>query len=412
MSGDKFPMITGVLTPFYLIWSHYIISIHSSITPFNLSHFLYPKVTSFTESDTPLPQPPPFLQGVLDAIANKERWAVEDIRVSEVDMKKAKYRTGLRYELRVRFGKAEIVLKMHEELSEWKKMMDQMNGTLNFESLATIIATEAVIDSFKIEGPFELRVTSDNDQLSLLLPLNMTHSGLKQISVGEGILVEVQGAREISMFHHPTISTNRNWNYVGTILPGLCTAPTPIRILGPAFVLAHRNQRPTTLVQTAFTSKNAIKLFPDKCYGMPNHKKPSSLHNSLSSRIGSLERVLRSFLNNSSSKSYNALGSVKTRVKPLSVFRFRLELEREIRDDDAFWSTSAKWRTRPTVERVYFEVLARIEDEVLRPLAIKKVRPMIDTDTFAWSSLSSNISFTQFPSVLLHPEALTLDVKW
>ncbi|CAA0830262.1 Unknown protein [Striga hermonthica] len=407
MSGDKFPMLTGVLTPFLLIWSHYVTSIHSSITPFNLSHFLYPKVTSFTESDTSLPQPPPFLQGVLDAIAKKERWAVEDIRVSEVDVKKAKYRTGLRYELRVHFGKAEIVLKMHDELSEWRKMMAQMNGTLNFEAMATIIATEAVIDSFKMEGPFELRVTSDNDQLSLVLPLNTTHSGLKQISVGEGILVDIQGAREISMFHPPTISTYGNWNYFGIILPGLCTAPTPIRILGPASVLAHRNQRPTALVQTAFTSEKAIKLLPDKCYG----KRQRRLHDSLSSRIGSLERVLRSFLNISSSKSY-ALGSVKTRVKPLSAFRFRLELEREIRDDDAFWSTSAEWRTRPTVERVYFEVLARIEDEVLRPLVIKKVRPMIDTDTFAWSSLSSNISFTQFPSVFLPPEALTLDVKW
>ncbi|KAL3646367.1 hypothetical protein CASFOL_011547 [Castilleja foliolosa] len=33
-----------------------------------------------------------------------------------------------------------------------------------------MIASEAVIESLQIEGPFELRVTRDDDKLSLTLP--------------------------------------------------------------------------------------------------------------------------------------------------------------------------------------------------------------------------------------------------
>ncbi|KAI6688954.1 hypothetical protein NL676_025782 [Syzygium grande] len=71
-----------------------------------------------------------------------------------------------------------------------------------------------------------------------------------------------------------------------------------------------------------------------------------------------------------------------------------------------------QWRTRPTVERVWFQVVARVDAETLTPLIINKVRPFSGGDTVAWSSLLPNISFTKFPSILVPPDALTLDVKW
>ncbi|KAL6521942.1 hypothetical protein OROMI_031819 [Orobanche minor] len=401
MPGNMFQMLTLILTSFLLIAVHTISSIHSSIIPppppFNFSHFLYPKVSTFTESNTPPPQPPHFLQSVLDTIAKKEKWALEDIRVSQLDAKKAKYSSGLRYELRVRFGKAEIVLKMYEELSVWKELVAlRKNGISSFEALAKSIASKAVIDSFKLEGPFELRVTRDDDQLSLMLPLNTSHSGLRRMSVGEGITVEIKGSEEISLSHPSVCHLPHGLLISMNIFPAFCKALPPVRIMGSASLVAYRNQRPNTPIQTAFTSKDAIKLLPDKCY----------LH-----RIALLERVLPSFLNERGN-TLSSLGSVKTRIKALTLFRFQLQLVRDIRDNDTFWSSLAEWRTRPSVERVLLEVVASLEGEVLKPLVIKKVGPVVDTDTFAWSSLSSNLSFTKFPSVLVPPEALTLDVKW
>ncbi|KAG8389985.1 hypothetical protein BUALT_Bualt01G0036300 [Buddleja alternifolia] len=505
MARNKLPMLSRIITLLSVIIIEPISLIQSSIIPppppFNLSHFIYPKVTAFTESNTP-PHPPYFLQGVLDAIANKEKlgmdyirvleldvkkakprikqkardqwacarcctpgvldaiankeklgmdyirvleldvkkakprikqkardqWAcagccppgvldaiankeklgLDHIRVLELDVKKAKYSTVQRYEFRVRVGKTEVVLKMHDEVSEWKKLVELGNNeSSDFEALVRRIGAKAVIDSFKIEGPFELRVARDDDQLSLALPLNTSYSGLRRISVGEGITVEVKGAEEISIFnpsdrhHHPYTDKS--------IWPALCTSLLPIRILGSASVFAYRNKRPSAHINTVFSSKNAIKLLPDKCYVRP--EKPKHIFNSLSIRISMLERVLRNLLNETGNQN-SALGSLKERIKASTLFRFQLGLEKDIRSNDTYWSTLADWRTRPIIERVFFEVVARMEGEVMKPLIIKKVRPFLDSDSFAWNSLLSNLSFTKFPSVLVPPEALTLDVKW
>ncbi|KAL0323090.1 UNVERIFIED_CONTAM: hypothetical protein Sangu_1928300 [Sesamum angustifolium] len=387
-------MLRRNFAPYLLIIIVQFVSlIRSSTVPpppaFNLSHFLYPKVTTFVESGIPS-QPPSFLQGVLDAITNKEKWVLEDIQVSELDVKKAKYRSVQRYEVQVRLGKARILLKMYEEVSEWKKMGELRNNeTSNFEALARKIGSEAVIDSFKIEGPFELRVAGNDDQLSLMLPLNTSYSGLRRISVGDGITVEVKGAEEISIFHPSDYHqlpfgafTKMKWNEVGSIWPALCKALLPVRILGSASVVAYRDRRPAAVIPTVFPSRDAIKLLPDKCYVGPRYEKPRHLPSPLSTRISLLDRILR------------------------------LEMERRIRINDTYWSTLAEWRTRPNTERVWFEVVARIEGQVLKPLVIKKVRPLIGTDSFAWSSLVSNLSFTKFPPALLPPKALTLGVKW
>lgn len=395
--------------------------IHSSIIPppppFNLSHFLYPKVTAFTESNVPL-QPPQFSQRVLDEIANKEKWALEDIRVSELDVKKAKYRTVQRYDFRVRVGKIEFALKMYDKASEWKKLVGIIeNRTSNFEALARRIGSTAVIDSFKVEGPLELMVVADDDRLSLMLPLNTSHFGLRRVLVGEGITVEVKGAENISMFRPSDyqflygIFSHRGWNDVRSVWPALCTRSLPIRVRGSATMVAYRNRRPGALIQTAFRSTDAIELLPERCYVRPNYDKSMQLHNSLRTRIALLKRVLRSLVNEAD-ETNAALGSVKVRIRAFPMYRFPLELERNIRSNDSYWSTLGEWRTRPATERVRFEVEARFEGGVLKPLLIKKTRPFMDTDSFTWSSLSSNVSFTMLPPLLVPPESLTLDVKW
>lgn len=112
------------------------------------------------------------IQGVLDSIADKEKWALEDFWVSELDVKKAKYKTVQRYDFRAHVGKIEVALKMHDETSEWKKLVGSRESELsNFEVLARKIGSTAVIDSFEVEGPLELMVVGEDDRLSLTLPV-------------------------------------------------------------------------------------------------------------------------------------------------------------------------------------------------------------------------------------------------
>lgn len=109
-------------------------------------------------------------QDVLKAISLRQRWDLEDVRISNLDLRKVRFGSAPRYEFRVGFGKIKWVIKHseEEEVGSWKKFR---NEKTDFGSLVTEAASiMGVLDTFKMEGPFELRVGGD-DQLSLLLPV-------------------------------------------------------------------------------------------------------------------------------------------------------------------------------------------------------------------------------------------------
>lgn len=247
---------------------------------------------------------------------------------------------------------------------------------------------------------------------------NTSYNGLRRLLVGKGITVEVKGAEEISLFHvsehHQPIygaMTHKEKNKSEFIWPALCAALSPVRIWGSASVVAYRTRNPSALIETVFPAGNTVELLPESCYIWPNYKKTRSLFSSIGFKVALLEKVLKSLSRERAGP--NAMsGSLKAKIRELSMFRFQLEVERKIRSNDPYWSKVAEWRTKPSVERSLFDVVAGIEGDVLKPIVVKKVRPFIEVDSFAWSNLLSNISFTKFPPALLPPEALTLDVKW
>nr|GLL48293.1 uncharacterized protein LOC109170426 [Ipomoea trifida] len=382
---------------------------------FNISHYLYPKATSFLFSQPPSPtsQPSFFLKDILEAIAKREKWDLEDIRVSKLDARRGKYRKLWKYEFGVRLGKTEFVFKVFDQVSQWTKFesMGKRNWS-DFESLIKEIGSKAVLDGFKIEGPLELYAAGDH-HLTLNLPLNTSIPGLKQILVSEGITIEVEGAEEITVFHTPT----RSGLFYGNAFTNMrsesqssCLSLLPIRVRGSASVTVYRTKNPDASIRTSFLSRGTVKLLPEKCYMKNVYRKQSSVFDSLSQRVTSLENVLKSFLGGRTNRN-TGLG-LKIRIKPSYIFRFQIELERNISSNDTYWSTLGEWRTRPAAERVWFEVVAGIGSGFMKPFTIRKVRPFIEVDSLSWSSLMSNISFTNFPSFLVPPEPLTLDVKW
>ncbi|KAK2992334.1 hypothetical protein RJ640_020327 [Escallonia rubra] len=381
----------------------------TSARPFNISHYLYPKI-----SDEFRPQPSLFLKDVLEAISEREKWNLEQIRVSEVDVGKVKYGNLQRYEIRVPFGKSELVFELWDEVSNWKRFKE--GGDL--EALVNRVGPRAVLDSFEIRGPVELRVGGGHE-LSLKLPLNTSHTGLKRILVAEGITVRVTSAQEVSLFHrsdyglqvNKSLMGNRERSEFWSFGRSSCMSFRPINILGSASVVAYRTQNPDGFIESAFISKETIELLPEKCYDRHTYRKQECPIDSLSLRIAFLEEVLARLFGNRTSQNA-ASGLVKSKVRASIIFRFQVEVERNITSNDAPWATMAEWRTKPAVEREWFDVVARLEANSLKPLVIKKVRPFLVDNSSAWSNLMSNMSFTKIPPVLLPPEALTLDVKW
>ena len=112
------------------------------------------------------------IQDVLKAISLKQNWDLEDVKVSKLDLRKVRFGSASRVEFRVGFGKSKWVIKRSEdeeqEVGSWKKFKNEKS---DFGSLVTEIGSlMGVLNTFKMEGPFELLVGGDH-QLSLLLPV-------------------------------------------------------------------------------------------------------------------------------------------------------------------------------------------------------------------------------------------------
>lgn len=257
---------------------------------------------------------------------------------------------------------------------------------------------------------------------NILMQLNVTHSRLRRVLVGNGIRVKLEGAQEVSLVHPYDIGLSLNGSlatrreehkHFWALGYSLCAPILSVHVGGSVSVIAVRNRHSLASIETAFRSPDTVELLPEKCYNGHFKQIPSCLFCSISKRLILLEKVLGSLLGNGVFQSGSAR-FLKAKIMSSTLVKFRLELERDITKNDRVWKKTAEWKTKPTVERHWFEIVARVEREGgLKPVIAKKLkRPFIVADSIAWSNLMSNISFTQFPSVVVPPEALTLDVKW
>lgn len=107
------------------------------------------------------------MQGVLKEISKRRNWDFEGITASKLQVAKVRFGTAQRYEFRIRFGKNDLILKFPDEVSSWNKLNRKR---LDFGNFIREVGSTAVLDTFKVEGPFDLRVGGQED-LSLLLPV-------------------------------------------------------------------------------------------------------------------------------------------------------------------------------------------------------------------------------------------------
>ncbi|CAK8569556.1 unnamed protein product [Lathyrus sativus] len=354
-------------------------------------------------------------QDILKAISAKQNWDFNDVTIFNFDVAKIRFGTSQNYEFRIGSGKNNFTVKFSDQVASWSNKFATPKPDL--DSLVNQLSSTVFLDDVKLEGPFELRV-DELHHLSLSLPMNVSHIGLKHIIVGEGITVEVRRAREISFYYWPDLDLHMNGSVVynkgktefWSFLQSTCVPLIPLRVIGSASLIAYGTRNPNAHIETTLISEDTVELLPEKCYhGSVFRKRPCPVASS-SLRLSLLERILRSLLGHKILQ-HRLSGLIKANIKASAAVKFPLELERGIGNNDTL-STLPDWRTRPSVERVWFEILARVEENKLKPLSIKKVKPFIESNSVSWANLMSNMSYTKLRPVLLPPEALTLDVKW
>ena len=252
------------------------------------------------------------------------------------------------------------------------------------------------------------------------MQLNVTNGGLRRILVGDGITIKVEGTQDVTLFHPHDIglsfgikANHDSYQFWPLGLPS-CSPLLSVRVVGPAAVVAFRTRNSEAYIETVFHANDTVELLPEKCHSNGRFKKiPSWPFGSLGSKLVLLEKALRNFLGNSLLQGWSAR-LLKAKITSSNLVKFRMEAERDITEDDRIWKRVAEWRTKPVVERIWFEIVARVEaGKGWKQMVVRKLtRPIMAVESSPWSNLMSNISFTEIPSIVLPPEALTLDVNW
>lgn len=351
----------------------------------------------------------PILQDVLKEISTKQKWNLEEVRFTKLEVKKLRIGTGRSFEIRIRLGKSRFVFVVPDEVTDWRR------SDVELDEVVREVNSSKVLDPIVLKGPLELRVDGDDDRLSLALPMNISHIGLKRVLVSEGISVEIKEAQAVSLFHSSsrrfaaTVDIREgscSWSSLGPV----CVPLPPILIIGSASLVAFRTPEAYSQIKTSYLSDETIFLLPEKCYDKTHTYKQHYLpRDLLGLKIEKLEKALSSLRSNGTAQT---VSSVTAKLKASGMVRFQLEIGRRIGSNESETSKRAEWRTKPKIERVWFEIKAKVEGDKLKAVGMRKVVPFIEVDTEAWSSMMSNMSFTKFPSILGPQEALTLDVKW
>ncbi|CAA6657756.1 unnamed protein product [Spirodela intermedia] len=259
-----------------------------------------------------------------------------------------------------------------------------------------------------------------NQMICRAMQANVTRTGLKRVVLGGGIKIRVDGAEEVTL-SYPSASGSSLYRSEVVLdherkpslfrTQSLCSPLISVSISGSVSLVAYKTHNDKAYIETASQSPDTLELLPDKCY-YGSHRQDLSLSIiSISSQMSLPERVLRMILDRRISQ-HATPRSVKVRIMPFTLVRFQVELERDIGEDDRIWSKAPKWKSRPTVERDWFEVLCRAEvGKELKPAFQRKLMMgRFVWDSVLWGSLQPNVSFTRLHSLVLPPEAFTLDV--
>ncbi|XP_072952518.1 protein TUNICAMYCIN INDUCED 1 [Typha angustifolia] len=388
----------------------------------NSSLFAFP-------SSSPVPSPPSFLGEIVKAIAEKERWDPRgEVRVSDLDGGKARVGVLQRYEFKGKAGKTTLLLSFSDETVEWRRAAGGAPAVV--ESEMDLVAGEGLVGigpavrDLELTGPLDLRVDSEvDDEISLhLTALNITHTRLKRILVAEGITLKVVGAQEVSFIHPYDIGLTTNGSLVthseddNQIWPlgySSCAPLLSMHVKGSVMVVADRTRRSGAFLKASFESHDTVELLSEKCFVNGHGKRISRcLFCSVSPKLALVGTVVRTLLDKKALEDIS-IRFLQAKIVSSLLVKFQLKLEREITEDDRIWKNVSEWKMKPKIQHVWLQVVAKVEGGRLKVILVKKLKGgFYLSDSTAWSNLMSNVSFTQFPSFIVPPETLTLDVKW
>ncbi|CAD6214701.1 unnamed protein product [Miscanthus lutarioriparius] len=376
---------------------------------------------------------PTFLEEVIDAVSEKYDWDPDaEVRVWPLDADAVRVGAVQRYEFRARAGGSAALARFSDEAVQWRRpsapAVEEVDGPDGVDVVPAegAFGFDTGVRNVELVGPLELKLAGNEDGglVELQLPSgNATYTRLKRIFVADGIALKVIGAQKVSVTHPHSIgllsngsllTSNNDLSQIWPLSYSTCAPLLQVGVVGSVVIVVHQTSVSGGHVKTSLRSHDTIELLSDKCkVNIATRLISEFLFSSISPRLIKLEKILKTWFSKRNHEN-SSMHFIEAKVTSIPLVKFRLEFERDVTEDDPIWEDVPEWKTKPMVQRVPVDIIARVEDDDrLKAISVKKVRrqfPVVDTTT--WGSLASNISFTKFLSFILPPEPLSLDVKW
>ncbi|WVZ60668.1 hypothetical protein U9M48_010659 [Paspalum notatum var. saurae] len=387
------------------------------------------------ELEDPAPEPT-FLEEVIDTVSEKYDWDPDaEVRVWPLDADTVRVGAVQRYEFRARAGAGGVaaLVRFADEAVEWRRpgapAVEEVDGPdgIDFIPGDGAFGFGPGVRDVDLVGPVELKLAGNEEGglVELQLPSGYaTYTRLKRILVADGVALKVIGAQKVSLSHPHSIGLLANGSLLTSskhlsqwpLSYSTCAPLLQVGVVGSIVIVVHQTSVAGGHVKTSLRSHDTLELLSDsdKCQvNISDRLISACLFCSISPILIKLEDTLKTWFSQRN-QEISTVHFIQAKVTSKPLVKFRLELERDITEEDPLWEDVPEWKMKPTVQRVTLDIIARVEgDDRLKAVSVKKVRKQFPiVDTTSWGSMTSNVSFTKFMSFILPPEPLSLDVEW
>ncbi|XP_031482324.1 uncharacterized protein LOC116252300 [Nymphaea colorata] len=370
-----------------------------------------------------------------EPLAKKLGLKTEELTIVDYDFWDAVVGRSVAHEFDLEIGTKVLPFKVMEDVKEWMSVDPSL-----FSSSSGFMDT--VLTPFDLSGPMELWI-QDGQNMRLSLPHDVDAGLVKKVILSDGATVTVQGAKAVvlrqpidlplsnvsisSFAHHlrlASLSQQQHLVSLRIVGPSSLTASTiapsdadaahvssaavnrlKVKRLAPGLLQLSSSQpdrSPATAMETESPESTAM---------VPVEMWPLSSLNASNRKLAAIEEILKSAVlagkASGSPASSVRLTHAETSVQTFMKIEFGLERKLN-QTDEALWEGFPEWRTKPSVVRLYFEVMARLEGEKLTPEMVKRVQPFVIADSASHSALFGNFTTTSAPLVMFPPSVFTL----
>ncbi|KAI5059277.1 hypothetical protein GOP47_0025596 [Adiantum capillus-veneris] len=379
------------------------------------------------------------VKDLVQQVSAARGWDLDHVRILNIDSEDARFTKALVYELDIQIGDHVLPAKFIDEVTDWQRLgaetglSDPENeGKGTSWNLKTL---QPVLKPFQLNGPLDLSFqTLETSQSSSKDQRDFSH--WKEVRLAVGSSVEVSGAQEISLAQPVELSlpVNRS-SPVRSLAASIMllaartqnaglqddddTSRLYLQISGPALVASitgfdfpshDLSVQSLKLLYKEESEHNEgelyLPLLDPSSGGKEGSIWPFPILNSSDPRFSVLEEMLKAYMGYGYESYFTIL---KAKVTASTYVLFEFEIERQLDTEDFDPEAWPEWKTRPTVRKYSFQVLAKVRDNALIPISVQSVKQYKTVETYAWRDVTSNMSFTSFSTFLGISSPMTLD---